>query len=57
MFLNCDLIEESLVTDSYIKLLRPITITNKTPMKYINHIFTKPYYRDVKKPFIKAGLK
>ena len=54
MFLNCDLIEESLVTDSYIKLLRPITMTNKTPLKYVNHIFVKPYYKDVKKPFINS---
>ena len=38
MFLNCNLIEESFVTDTFIRLLRTITLTDKTPLKYINHI-------------------
>ena len=48
LYVNCNLIEETYNNNAFIKLLRSIPITNKTPGQQESHIFTKPYYKDVK---------
>ena len=52
VYVNCNLIEETYINNSFTKLLRSIPITSNIPRQYISHNFIKPYYKEVKSSFI-----
>ena len=51
MFVYSNLIEESYVGNSYVKLLRPVTIKTKTPHQYTINTYDSPHYRKLATSF------